>query len=175
MNGAGFLFCTGEAVSVLCLQWQSCWPACLWGAPPLYLQALCSPFWVLSKVLSSPSPFCLGNQRPGLHTPLALWGVSLPTTPLSGLRLTSRGPDSCSCLVLHSQAFCTLSFPPSSLQLSFQGWALTPSCLPVCLFPFSQSVLSAVFVPATFQQSQLWSSPPIHTLLFVLVTSKGPL
>lgn len=83
---------------------------------------------------------------PGLHTPLALWGVSLPTTPLSGLRLTSRGPGSCSCLALHSQS--SVAYPPPLLSPAFfPGLGLDSFLPPACLFPSASASHSAPVRP----------------------------
>lgn len=161
-----FLFCTGEPVSVLSL--KCCWPACLLcGAPLCTCRPPAFPFGFSPKFFLVPLLSVWEASHPGLHTPLALWGVSLPTTPLSGLGSPPGAPGYC--LALHSQSFCSFSFPPSSLLFSSQGQALTPSFL-LRAFSLSVSVLSAVLVPAT-----LWSFLTIHTLLFVLATSKGPL
>lgn len=102
-----------------CLKSKCCWPACLLcGAPPLYLQASCFPFWVLSKVLSSPSPFCLGSQPPWPPHPSCSVGCLTPYHTPFWSRLTSRGP-----------------------------WLLSGSSLPVFLFFLIPSLISSVFFP----------------------------
>lgn len=171
--------CAGEPASDLCLSWSCCWSACPVGASPPYSQAPCFPFWVFSKVLSGPLFSVWEASHPGLHTPLALWGVSLPTTPLSGLRLTSRSPwflfpSGPSLLIL---LFFTI---PSLISSAFFPGLGLDSFLPhfCCLFPFCFCSLSCLCANQPASQP-LICSPTLGllflylTLLFVLATSES--
>lgn len=115
-------------------------------------------------------------SRPGLHTPLALRGASLPTTPLSGLRLPPgflflSGPSLQILLFfiipsLISSAF----FPGLDLDSFLPCFLLLLLLFPLPFLPlFSQ--LSLCQPPCC--RPALQSSLPIHALFFVLATSEG--
>lgn len=129
------------------------------GLPALWGQPLCtcrppafhsgfSPKFFLVPLLS-----VWEASRPGLHTPLALWGVSLPTTPLSGLglRLTSRGPWFLFLSGASLPIFLFFIIPSLISKTFFPGLGLD-SFLPHVPLPFL-SVVSAVFVPDFVQSN----------------------